>query len=742
MRSTLLIIVSVLVCAWTGAAADCLDYAAQPELVPLGGLALPGHARDVAVDGDHVFVAAYDAGLVAVDVADPSQPALAGVADTPGAAYRVAVLGDLAAVADRQGGVQFVDISDPAAPAVVGAYPLDDCYDVFATYAYGQPVVFAADYDAGLVVLSVDDPTAPEPITSVAVPGHAVGLSGLVSATTVGGIPEVIGCWLLVACQERGVQQYYYDFYDQTLSHWHNVPLPGYARAVAPIGSVDNGYQTEPAWALTAAMQAGLLVVEPGAGEPVAGSLALDHEAVDLDVWEQDWALVTDGSLHLVNVAAPGAPVLMTRIDTPGTCYGVTTGSQHVYAADGHGGLRIYGISHAGRTGLLYTDADHLASAGPYVCAAGEWGISTTFSVVDVGDPAAPVALGHVFDIFTQDLVATDDHAYAAGNYDYNQSGDGLVVVDLTTPAAPVVTATLDVPGEARGVALAGDHVLIADGFGLRVFDLADPAQPAPVGDYESPGTAWDVVAHGDFAYLADGTTLQVIDISDPSAPSAVGSLAGGYFRRVALAGDLLLSAAGRTLTCIDVSTPASPQALGAIELLGVVEGLSADGLHAYAAAGWSGTHVVDLSDPAAPALVGTLPGPADAALLHGDVLIAGGYRFVTAHSQCGPPSPLTDADSPVPVAAPRLSAGPNPFNPRTTLRYYVPAGARRCELTIHDPRGRRVRRLAVDAAVEGWREVVWSGDDDAGLGVASGVYFVRLSVDERVTVRKVTVAK
>jgi endonuclease/exonuclease/phosphatase family metal-dependent hydrolase len=64
----------------------------------------------------------------------------------------------------------------------------------------------------------------------------------------------------------------------------------------------------------------------------------------------------------------------------------------------------------------------------------------------------------------------------------------------------------------------------------------------------------------------------------------------------------------------------------------------------------------------------------------------------------------------------------PNPFNPRTTLRFTL-TRAEHIRLEIVDPKGRRVRTL-VDALLSaGNHEIVWNGSDDGGRAVASGVY-------------------
>ncbi|MBA4377294.1 MAG: hypothetical protein C0395_01320 [Gemmatimonas sp.] len=76
--------------------------------------------------------------------------------------------------------------------------------------------------------------------------------------------------------------------------------------------------------------------------------------------------------------------------------------------------------------------------------------------------------------------------------------------------------------------------------------------------------------------------------------------------------------------------------------------------------------------------------------------------------------------------AAPRLAAYPNPFNPRTTVRWEAAAAGLRA-LEVFDARGRRVRTLAGGGGDAARGEAVWDGRDDAGRPGAAGVYLVRL---------------
>ncbi len=103
----------------------------------------------------------------------------------------------------------------------------------------------------------------------------------------------------------------------------------------------------------------------------------------------------------------------------------------------------------------------------------------------------------------------------------------------------------------------------------------------------------------------------------------------------------------------------------------------------------------------------------------------------------------LTDVgDTPRPMAsASLLPPWPNPFNPVSAVKYYVPEGVARASLRIYDQRGRVVRNLAADMPA-GWGETTWNGRDDAGRALPSGIYYCRLIAGSDVLVRKLALLK
>ncbi len=100
--------------------------------------------------------------------------------------------------------------------------------------------------------------------------------------------------------------------------------------------------------------------------------------------------------------------------------------------------------------------------------------------------------------------------------------------------------------------------------------------------------------------------------------------------------------------------------------------------------------------------------------------------------------TPVTD----LPAAVVDLTAGPNPFNPRTVLscRLVAPAAV---HLVLYDARGHEVRRLWSGPLPAGEQRWTWDGRDDGGRECASGVYLAQLQVDDgRMAVAKLTLVR
>jgi GEVED domain len=73
------------------------------------------------------------------------------------------------------------------------------------------------------------------------------------------------------------------------------------------------------------------------------------------------------------------------------------------------------------------------------------------------------------------------------------------------------------------------------------------------------------------------------------------------------------------------------------------------------------------------------------------------------------------------------LYNAPNPFNPATVIHFVMPEGGGRARLEIFDAMGRRVNTLIDGHVGGGYKTATWTGLDDRGAAMPSGVYFYRL---------------
>ncbi|MDK2760108.1 MAG: hypothetical protein KYX64_01965 [Sphingopyxis sp.] len=111
-------------------------------------------------------------------------------------------------------------------------------------------------------------------------------------------------------------------------------------------------------------------------------------------------------------------------------------------------------------------------------------------------------------------------HVVLAGAMAYVVADAGLVVVDLTTPLRPRVTARLPLT-DARASALQFRYLWVTDAEGVKLFDVTNLAQPVPVPE----GTvrladARKIYLARTYMYVAakqDG--LVIVDVTRPAAP-------------------------------------------------------------------------------------------------------------------------------------------------------------------------------------------------------------------------------
>jgi hypothetical protein len=137
-----------------------LDVSNPEAIQELGRWNGGNYSVSVAVSGNYAWVGTeYNSGLAVVDVSNPvNSVTQVGQFPVPSRAYDVAVADDYAFVADYTAGLRVIDVLNPAAPEEIGW--LDTPGRAYAVKLSGN-YAYLADYSGGLRVVDVSDPVNP-----------------------------------------------------------------------------------------------------------------------------------------------------------------------------------------------------------------------------------------------------------------------------------------------------------------------------------------------------------------------------------------------------------------------------------------------------------------------------------------------------------------------------------------------------------------------------------------------------
>ena len=179
---------------------------------------------------------------------------------------------------------------------------------------------------------------------------------------------------------------------------------------------------------------------------------------------------------------------------------------------------------------------------------------------------------------------------------------------------------------------------------------------------------AYDVYVSGNYAYLINyRTELTVVDISDPTAPVITGSIGlASTPNGVYVSGDYAYVVEGEVsdpgeeawyawsgLEIIDISDPAAPKLAGSIATAGAAYDVHVSGDYAYVAetasygSSWRGLEVIDIKRPASPLIVGSYKGSVNAYAVY----VSGNYAYLTIANYYGSTSGLEIIDISDPTA-------------------------------------------------------------------------------------------
>ena len=330
-----------------------------------------------------------------------------------------------------------------------------------------------------------------------------------------------------------------------------------------------------------------------------------------------DFLYVVNKDFHSVgmtvfDITDPLHPAAMGSTPAPGQNYDIAVAGDHAYVTS-NDGLEIINIRYptipyvVGSIGTPHFGRG-LAVSGEHVFVAAE---DSGLVVIDVTVPSAPVQVGHLpLPLHTRDVVVVGDLAYVA-NYNL------LRVVDVSDPTDPQLVGSAAIPGGySSNLAVAGNHAYmgaVSSGRGLHAFDVTDPAAPVLTSSVDG-FDPYDVTLVGDAALVAGSRGLTIIDISDPT-DLRVETHVPVTCRFVATGPGYAYLGGGTTterdLQVVELGELGAPDPLGTYADLDYVYLVKADGdvVFPLGTVGTNDWHLdaVDASDPAAPVRVDRL---------------------------------------------------------------------------------------------------------------------------------------
>jgi hypothetical protein len=197
--------------------------------------------------------------------------------------------------------------------------------------------------------------------------------------------------------------------------------------------------------------------------------------------------------------------------------------------------------------------------------------------------------------------------------------GDGLRVYDAYRPTTLEEIGHFEIDDCCpQAVFATGGHAYVGSSdskSGIYVIDVSDPTEPALDSTVEAPVVgpqSLDVSAG--FAYTTDGSALRVVDVRLPSKPVVVATMDLGAAALDYAAGYLYTASGSGGMLVIDVRQPAQPALLAAYpppDDYHSVDTLRVVGTHAYLHVsnedGRDGLRILDIRKPSEPREVGAL---------------------------------------------------------------------------------------------------------------------------------------
>lgn len=467
---------------------------------------LPGEGKDLIVQDSILYVSCGSAGLITMNVSDPSVPVLLDTAEAPWSFGRMDINHGRLYVTDaRDGLLTFGRSNDPEHPEYLSTYETDDEIADILTLGW---VAYLATVGGGIQVVDITTWEL-EPVTDITEMDGAGHLAG--SGSTLYVSRGMEGIWE-VDVSDSSAPVISPEAFTGTDSTCDIVLLDSFLVAVSydtALLILDRDDLTGAPLAETAdTMRIGRIA-------PWDGGVYLTGRNIGIEIVDHLFPL------SATNLSRRSFPNI--HVD------GVVLQGDTLFLAAGLNGVILVSIENE-----LDIDSLSALKIGDDVSACVVRDTLLYVGTVRGAEPGIVIYNLATNDTLSfsplsgavQDISLRDDLLYVCAGT------SGLYVVDISDPAAPSLVDSIPQEGDSsrftRSLSFSGDLLALAEGEGgVRIVDISDPAHPVAIASYQTAEYVMDVHFQGiDRLYVSQIMTgILVLDVSDPALPDSAGLL-------------------------------------------------------------------------------------------------------------------------------------------------------------------------------------------------------------------------
>ena len=458
--------------------------------------------RDIVIEGDFLYLAADEIGVMMFDISDRTSPILYRTYPSDEYGFQLIVIGQYVYLSDDSGSLKVIDMENPSGPMQVVEF--DILHKAWELVLRGDRLL--ATVYGNAFVFDVSNPALPVELVNIESKSFSDG--------------DIVGQKLYLT--------------DHDTLHIYDISDIGHPELV---GKFDSGSSRlvkieivgDYLYAIGTSGKYTIYEIAPDniihyVGQSIDGGYYLDLEVVD----DFSYVISVREGLVIMNHEDKFNPELVFRGGNGSFVYGLDVKGDVCYIANEYDGLQIYDIdgdNNFVKTGGL--DFESGSEAAYQVEVEGNYAYvarrSSGLSIIDVSDRYNPVEVATLeIDGRTNDVEIRGTLLYLA------QRSVGLVVVDVSDPHNPLELSTYAIDGEMYNLDVHGSYAYVADGSqGLYIIDVSDPVNPVLSSVYNDDmipdivvKRARDVEVVDNTAYLADyGNGFHIIDITDKENP-------------------------------------------------------------------------------------------------------------------------------------------------------------------------------------------------------------------------------